>query len=547
MNTQAKKLIVATITRTEIVSTRVIPFSIVIGFSSVALTLMLSLAANMPFINNELISAQYDDSNSIKLTWTAPGDDGHMGQASEYEIRYAISEITNQNWSEATRLSNPPEPRISGSAESVRVFDLEPDTEYFFAIKSMDEAGNISYISNVAHKTTACLEDWSCEDWSDCLDGIHTRICTDQNSCGTDQNMPIQQEYCDFGGPSPDCEESWSCTTWSECRDEGQYRFCMDDNGCGTDQDRPDELQSCEVANQPENIVVGTHPGYPPHLRVMNKDGEVQNQFYAYSPQFTNGVNFTRGDVNGDGEKEIITGTNGRSAPHIRVLKEDGTVVSQFYAYPAQWRIGVQVAVGDINADGTDEIIVLPAVKSAAHVRVFDFQGNLQGQFYVFPAHWRLLLNIDSGDLNGDLRDDIIVATTEGYTPHVRIFSGQGQLISQFFAYALNYRGGVEIAVGDTNGDNIDEIVTGAGQGYHPHVRILTKDGDVVGQFYAYALSYQGGVTLSTADVDGDGKDEVVVGTRPGASAHVRIFKNTGDLVSQFFAYPEYWRIGVEL
>ena len=75
----------------------------------------------------------------IKLTWTAPGDDGDVGQASEYIIRYSSKEITEENWASSTIVFNPPLPKEAGNLESFVVSRLAPNTIYYFAIKTKDD------------------------------------------------------------------------------------------------------------------------------------------------------------------------------------------------------------------------------------------------------------------------------------------------------------------------------------------------------------------------------------------------------------------------
>lgn len=52
------------------------------------------------------------------------------------------------------------------------------------------------------------------------------------------------------------CEEDWTCTEWSECVEETQTRTCIDDNECGTTDDKPEESQSC-TPTQSFNVHVG--------------------------------------------------------------------------------------------------------------------------------------------------------------------------------------------------------------------------------------------------------------------------------------------------
>lgn len=95
--------------------------------------------------------------SSATLTWTAPGDDDNSGQASQYEIRYSTSSITNSNWSSATVVSNPPTPMTAGGSESFIVTGLNQEITYYFAIKTADEVPNWSDLSNVVSTTTLDL------------------------------------------------------------------------------------------------------------------------------------------------------------------------------------------------------------------------------------------------------------------------------------------------------------------------------------------------------------------------------------------------------
>ncbi|MEZ5358251.1 MAG: fibronectin type III domain-containing protein [Candidatus Zixiibacteriota bacterium] len=93
--------------------------------------------------------------NSVTLTWTAPGDDGTVGTASQYQIRYAIWPITELNWNSAASAPNPPSPQAAGSAESFEVTGLLSGATYYFAVKTADEVPNWSLLSNVVSTVTA--------------------------------------------------------------------------------------------------------------------------------------------------------------------------------------------------------------------------------------------------------------------------------------------------------------------------------------------------------------------------------------------------------
>ncbi|HET9251457.1 MAG TPA: S8 family serine peptidase [Candidatus Eisenbacteria bacterium] len=92
-------------------------------------------------------------SNTMRLTWTATGDDGNTGRATSYQIRYSTSPITDANFGSATLVPGP-DPRTAGTPESFDVAGLSFSTPYYFAIKAFDEFSNAGGLSNVATGTT---------------------------------------------------------------------------------------------------------------------------------------------------------------------------------------------------------------------------------------------------------------------------------------------------------------------------------------------------------------------------------------------------------
>ena len=97
--------------------------------------------------------------NSVQLTWTASGDDSLTGTAAQYDLRYATSLITAANFASATQVTGVSTPGAPGASQSHTVTGLQPATTYWFAIKTADDAGNWSVISNVISKATSAAPD----------------------------------------------------------------------------------------------------------------------------------------------------------------------------------------------------------------------------------------------------------------------------------------------------------------------------------------------------------------------------------------------------
>src|SRR5207248_42122 len=159
--------------------------------------------------------------------------------------------------------------------------------------------------------------------------------------------------------------------------------------------------------------------------------------------------------------------------------------------------------------------------------------------------------HVARGDVNGDGTLDIVTGAGPGGGPDVRQFRPDGSLIRGFFAYSAGFHGGVDVAACDFDGDGKAEILTGPGPGGGPDVRVFRSDGTLLKSFFAYAGGFSGGVNVSCADVNGDGKAEILTGPGAGGGPDVRVFASgpglgggpnvrtfdsSGTLLSSFFS-----------
>ncbi len=92
---------------------------------------------------------------SLGVSWLSPGDDGNSGTAASYDLRYSTSPITADNFAAASKVrsckaggSDLARPKPAGGAEACVVQQLYADTNYYFALKTFDDAGNESPLSS---------------------------------------------------------------------------------------------------------------------------------------------------------------------------------------------------------------------------------------------------------------------------------------------------------------------------------------------------------------------------------------------------------------
>ena len=238
---------------------------------------------------------------------------------------------------------------------------------------------------------------------------------------------------------------------------------------------------------------------------------------------------------------EFVFGTGAGGGPVVRIFNLAGQQLGAFFAYDPAMRQGVDVALGDVNGDGFDEIITAAGPGGGPNVKVFDRTGKQLASFFAYDSAFRGGVSIAAGDLTGDGKAEVVTGPGNGGGPVVRVFSGTGRLLNSLLTFDATFRGGVNVAVGDVDlqGDGISEIVTGAGVGGGPVVQSFRRTGERVGAFFAFDVSDRSGVGVAAGDTDNGGADEIWVTRGPGSPSTVKGFTKDGDLLSSFQAYEQ--------
>lgn len=285
----------------------------------------------------------------------------------------------------------------------------------------------------------------------------------------------------------------------------------------------------------PGIAVVGPGPGDGPVVRVLDAVTQSERlRFFAYDSAFMGGVRVAAGDVSGDGIPDIITVPGPGGGPHVKVFngltgEQLSGPIGDFFAYDSGFTGGLYVATADVNLDGRLDLITGADAGGGPHVRVFNaLDGRLLLDFFAFDSAFAGGVRVAAGDASGDGRPDIIAAAGPGGGPHVRIFDGgNGQQIAgplgSFFPYDLGFTGGVYVSAADLDGDDRAEVITGAGAGGGPHVKIFrASDGALFNSFFAFASGFTGGVRVGVNEIRG--RSDVLVAAGLGGGPQVRVF-----------------------
>ena len=312
-------------------------------------------------------------------------------------------------------------------------------------------------------------------------------------------------------------------------------------------------------------IAMGKSPLMPQYVTVMNEEtGDVLSQFAPYGNKFRGGVRVATGDLNGDGVDEIVTAPGWGIVAEVHVYSQTGVLLDSFRPYGPKFMSGVNVAVGDVDGNGLNDIITVPSWGNA-EVKVFRYllvggvptlNVSAYRDFLAFPPSFiggAVVAVADMGTQtpNGafdttdlDLKAEIVVGSGAGIKTTVKVFDVSGMptptptfkprvmatAAGSFAPFSIpNYRGGVSLSVAKINADDIPDIVVGAGAAgrslvdvwawnYSPSATLHSLSNSV--GFAAFGgASRNSPVEVAALDTDGDGfADAILAAQGPGGT-----------------------------
>src|SRR3989344_6124510 len=87
--------------------------------------------------------------------------------------------------------SAPPPPSESGGGGGSGIIVTAPARS-----NASSRTNSTNLTTSAAPAVQLCLENWVCNEWSECVDGVQTRTCVDTNDCGTQQNKLPESRAC---------------------------------------------------------------------------------------------------------------------------------------------------------------------------------------------------------------------------------------------------------------------------------------------------------------------------------------------------------------
>mgnify|MGYP001585527551 CR=1 FL=1 len=144
---------------------------------------------------------------------------------------------------------------INGSETKFFWFNGNTTTpgNYTLTIETTNSSGTSSSIINFTINLVVptCTENWTYTNYTECINGTQTRNATDSNNCNTTNNRNALSKTCTIQNPNITintiCIQNWSCTNYSACVNGLQVRVCSDLKTCGNLTDKPAVNKTCVV------------------------------------------------------------------------------------------------------------------------------------------------------------------------------------------------------------------------------------------------------------------------------------------------------------
>jgi hypothetical protein len=237
----------------------------------------------------------------------------------------------------------------------------------------------------------------------------------------------------------------------------------------------------------------------------------------------------------------LVSATAAGVTTVVNVTYSNGSTYS-WDPFGSSFKGGASVALGDLSGNGIADIVVASGPSG----------GTMPGTVQVYSGSTRNLiasytplgsfgggLDVAVGDVNGDGHADLVVGVQANGSPVVTVINGvTGRVMDQFLAYASGYQGGVRVSVGDVNADGHADVVVAPGMGSDGRavkvfsgMSVMTGTGtpQLLASLNPFSAQYTGAVSVAVGALSSNGYADIVVSPQNSGN-QIKVY--SGEAVS---------------
>ncbi|TDH27990.1 hypothetical protein EXU57_05880 [Segetibacter sp. 3557_3] len=244
-------------------------------------------------------------------------------------------------------------------------------------------------------------------------------------------------------------------------------------------------------------------------------------------------------DVDNDGAKDIIVANNGQPST-VSVIRNTRTQGNVEFAAKIDFPCGyapTSISVDDIDNDGKSDIVTANRTGTVSILRNQSAPGSLSSKSFTSKVDFTLgtvLRFIAIDDIDGDGKNDLVISNEQLNT--VSVFKNNttpGSITPSAFNAKVDFVTGnnpVGVALADLDGDDKPEIITANSGGNT--ISILHNNatsGNISAASFGAKIDISAAekpYSVAIADVDGDGKPDIVATNASGASKSISVYRN---------------------
>jgi len=305
---------------------------------------------------------------------------------------------------------------------------------------------------------------------------------------------------------------------------------------CGSSSSSDTGTDNTVITTPPDSFLVIAKERDGDEVKIRSLTGEFISSFSTGG--YGKDISVATGDFDGDGIDDVVVGLKNE----LKIFTLDGT---ELYSFKIRGEIKGDIAVGDLNGEGEPEIIMASNKFPDGNGYIYAADGTELDTIELFGKEKEV--SLASADVTGDGMDDIIGG---GGIHRGRGHKGQGDKVTVYNVATLEYvtfsifdeepnkgkkhkkhkkhKDYVNVAAGNVVGDDTAEIVVATAK-KGSRVEIYSGDGTFIKGFEAF--DGKKGIIIAVGDVSGDAHAEIIVAEPE--SDEIRIFDADGKLLAR--------------